>query len=113
MFKKAAVFTDIHFGLKGNSKVHNQDCEDFIDWYIKEAKANGKLDMFRASWIADYPDAENYLSLYYSKNFAPNGSNYFHFKSTLFDSLYNKAFTVIDIEERKHLYTTMVLLNGA
>ena len=38
MFKKAAVFTDIHFGLKGNSKVHNQDCEDFIDWYIQQAK---------------------------------------------------------------------------
>ena len=30
---------------------------------LKDAKANGKLDMFRASWIADYPDAENYLSL--------------------------------------------------
>lgn len=41
MFKKAAVFTDIHLGLKGNSKVHNQDCEDFVDWYIATAKANG------------------------------------------------------------------------
>ena len=48
---------------------------------LKESKANGKLDMFRASWVADYPDAENYLSLYYSKNFAPNGPNYTHFKS--------------------------------
>ena len=41
MFKKAAVFTDIHLGLKGNSKVHNDDCERFIDWYIAQAKANG------------------------------------------------------------------------
>ena len=32
---------------------------------LKSAKANGKLDFFRASWVADYPDAENYLSLYY------------------------------------------------
>ena len=39
---------------------------------LKDAKANGKLDLFRASWVADYPDAENYLSLYYSKNFDPN-----------------------------------------
>ena len=38
---------------------------------LKESKSKGKLDLFRASWIADYPDAENYLSLFYSKNFAP------------------------------------------
>tara|TARA_B100000780_G_scaffold278549_1_gene252481 strand:- start:2194 stop:3204 length:1011 start_codon:yes stop_codon:yes gene_type:complete len=51
LFKKAAVFTDIHFGLKGNSKVHNQDCEDFIDWYIKEAKANGcETGIFCGDW---------------------------------------------------------------
>ena len=34
LFKKAAVFTDIHFGLKNNSSIHNQDCEDYIDWFI-------------------------------------------------------------------------------
>ncbi|MDO5977724.1 ABC transporter substrate-binding protein [Flavivirga spongiicola] len=74
---------------------------------LRSARSNGKVDMFRSSWIADYLDAENYLSIFYSKNFAPNGSNYFHFKNTLLDSLYNKAFTITDIEERKHLYTTM------
>ena len=74
---------------------------------LRSARSNGKVDMFRSSWIADYLDAENYLSIFYSKNFAPNGSNYFHFKNTLFDSLYNKAFTITAIEERKHLYTTM------
>jgi peptide/nickel transport system substrate-binding protein len=63
--------------------------------------------MFRSSWIADYLDAENYLSLFYSKNFAPGGSNYFHFKNTQFDSLYNKAFTITNIDKRKHLYTKM------
>jgi hypothetical protein len=51
LFKKAAVFTDIHFGLKGNSKVHNQDCEDFIDWYIATAKANGcETGIFCGDW---------------------------------------------------------------
>ncbi|MCL6294404.1 ABC transporter substrate-binding protein [Jejuia spongiicola] len=74
---------------------------------LRSARSNGKVDMFRSSWIADYLDAENYLSIFYSKNFAPNGSNYFHYKSTVFDSLYNKAFTVTNIEERKLLYTTM------
>ncbi|RIA10128.1 peptide/nickel transport system substrate-binding protein [Flavobacteriaceae bacterium MAR_2010_72] len=74
---------------------------------LRSARSNGKVDLFRSSWIADYLDAENYLSIFYSKNFAPNGSNYFHYKSETFDSLYNKAFTIIDIEERKHLYTQM------
>ena len=74
---------------------------------LRSARSNGKVDMFRSSWIADYLDAENYLSIFSSKNFAPDGSNYFHYKSTQFDSLYNKAFTVTDIEKRKHLYTTM------
>ncbi|MCK8479455.1 ABC transporter substrate-binding protein [Psychroserpens algicola] len=74
---------------------------------LKDAKANGKLDMFRASWVADYPDAENYLSLYSSKNFAPNGPNYTHFRSEQFDAWYQKAFTVTDIKERELLYSKM------
>jgi hypothetical protein len=41
LFKKAACFTDIHFGLKSNSLEHNQDCSDFVDWFIKTAKSEG------------------------------------------------------------------------
>ena len=74
---------------------------------LRSGRSNGKIDLFRSSWIADYLDAENYLSIFYSKNFAPFGSNYFHFKNQLFDSLYNKAFTITDIEKRKLLYTKM------
>ena len=51
MFKKAAVFTDIHFGLKGNSRVHNEDCEEFIDWFIETAQANGcETGIFCGDW---------------------------------------------------------------
>jgi DNA repair exonuclease SbcCD nuclease subunit len=51
LFKKAAVFTDIHFGLKGNSRVHNDDCEKFIDWYINQAKENGcETGIFCGDW---------------------------------------------------------------
>lgn len=35
MFKKAIVWTDIHFGKKANSDIHNKDCMDFIDWIIE------------------------------------------------------------------------------
>ena len=51
MFKKLAVFTDIHFGLKSNSKLHNDDCEEFVDWYIEQAKKEGcETGMFCGDW---------------------------------------------------------------
>ena len=57
--------------------------------------------------MADYPDAENYLSLFYSPNFAPNGPNYMHYKNATMDSLYEKSLSIINIEERKLIYTQM------
>ena len=37
-FNKAACFTDIHFGNKNNSKQHNRDCAEFVDWFIQQSK---------------------------------------------------------------------------
>ncbi len=51
----------------------------------------GKALFFRASWIADYPDPENFLGVFYSKNFCPDGPNYTHFKDAQFDSLYERS----------------------
>jgi DNA repair exonuclease SbcCD nuclease subunit len=51
LFKKAAVFTDIHFGLKSNSLLHNQDCERFVDWFIATAQEQGcETGMFLGDW---------------------------------------------------------------
>ena len=51
LFKKVAVCTDIHFGLKSNSLQHNQDCSDFIDWFIATARAEGcETGMFLGDW---------------------------------------------------------------
>ncbi len=51
LFNKVACFTDIHFGLKSNSQVHNQDCEDFVDWYIAKAKEEGcDTGIFLGDW---------------------------------------------------------------
>ncbi len=51
LFKKVACFTDIHFGLKSNSSVHNKDCEDFVDWYIAKAKEEGcDTGIFLGDW---------------------------------------------------------------
>ncbi len=74
---------------------------------LKSAKSNGKVDLFRASWVADYPDAQNYLSLFYSGNFAPNGPNYTHFKDAQFDLWYEQAMLETDLIKRIDLYQKM------
>ncbi|GLB52301.1 peptide ABC transporter substrate-binding protein [Neptunitalea chrysea] len=74
---------------------------------LRQSKSTGKLAIFRASWIADYPDAENYLSLFYSKNFTPEGPNYTHFKNNLFDQWYEQAVKTTNTEERIALYQKM------
>ena len=74
---------------------------------LTQSISNGKVGFFKASWIADYPDAENYLSLFYSKNFSPGGPNYTHFKNAEFDKLYEAAFLETDDARRIELYKKM------
>jgi ABC-type transport system substrate-binding protein len=74
---------------------------------LRQAMATGKVDFFRASWIADYPDAENYLSLFYSSNAAPNGPNYSHFSSSVFDSLYDASASAVNDSLRTVMYRKM------
>ena len=51
LFKKAACFTDIHFGMKSGSRTHNQDCEDFVSWFCKTAKEEGaETCIFLGDW---------------------------------------------------------------
>ena len=57
---------------------------------------------FRGSWIADYPDAENYLSVFYSKNPAP--PNYTRYKNVAFDAIFEKAITENNDSLRYKLY---------
>jgi oligopeptide transport system substrate-binding protein len=73
----------------------------------RENVSNGKFKFFRKSWIADYPDPENYLSLFYSKFKAPSGSNYTHFNSPVYDSLYLLSLNTLKAEDRKGLYEKM------
>ena len=51
LFKHAACFTDVHFGNKNNSRQHNIDCEEFVIWFIEEAKARGcETCIFLGDW---------------------------------------------------------------
>ena len=69
--------------------------------------SSSRINFFRGSWIADYPDAENYLSLFYSKNFCPNGPNYTHFSDPFFDNLYELALSEVNDSIREKLYNKM------
>lgn len=74
---------------------------------MSEMVARGDVPFFRKSWIADYPDAENFLAPFYSKNFAPEGPNYTHFSNKEFDELYEKSQLELDDEKRYELYRKM------
>lgn len=74
---------------------------------LREMMAQSKASFFRGSWIADYPDAENYLSLFYSPNFCPSGPNYTHYSSPLFDKLYRDCISETNDSVRGAKYMEM------
>jgi len=74
---------------------------------LRQAVNAGEYLLFRKSWVADYADEENYMSLFYSKNFSPKGINFFHYYNPHFDNLYEAALTETDSEKKKKLYQEM------
>ena len=74
---------------------------------IRSMRTNGSLPFFRCSWVADYPDAENYLSLFTTSNFCPAGPNYTHYSNAKYDELYEKTLLCNDLQERARYYTEM------
>lgn len=69
---------------------------------LLELTSNSRASFFRGSWIADYPDAENYLSVFYSKNPAP--PNYTRYNNPAFDALFEKAIAETNDSLRYELY---------
>ena len=74
---------------------------------LSDAIANSKLNFFRKSWVCDYPDEENFLSLFYSKNGSPKGFNYTHFINPQFDILYEKSQSELNDSIRYEYYQQM------
>ena len=72
---------------------------------LLQKMAKSDVAFFRGSWIADYPDAENYLSVFYGKNPAP--PNYTRFKNKTYDALYERAISEQDKIKRITLYRQM------
>jgi peptide/nickel transport system substrate-binding protein len=74
---------------------------------FKERKNQGDLTFFRGSWIADYPNCENYFSCFYGSNKSPKGPNYTHFENTEFDRLYEQLLKSTNANDVIHLAAKM------
>lgn len=74
---------------------------------LLENIASGNIKFFRASWQGDYADPENYMALFYSKNFTPTGPNKCRFSNPEFDIYYEKALSEQNKNIRKKYYHKM------
>ncbi len=83
----------------------NVQVESMQKSLLLEQTSKSQALFFRGSWIADYPDAENYLSVFYSKNPAP--PNYTRYKNAAYDFLYEKSMAETNDSIRYNTYREM------
>ncbi len=83
----------------------------FQTWPAFLASVNkGEAQMYQMAWVGDYPDAENFLQLFHSKNFSP-GPNHSHYANSAYDAAYDAAMASLTREERnRHWRTCQELL---
>ncbi|MBE5318082.1 ABC transporter substrate-binding protein [Pedobacter sp. MR2016-19] len=74
---------------------------------LRDLMSKNSVNFFRGSWLADYGDGENFLSMFYSKNKVPYGPNYTAFYNKEFDQLFEKSYYEADNEKRFELYRKM------
>lgn len=74
---------------------------------LSQSIADSKVNFFRKSWVADYPDEENFFSLFYGKNWSPRGFNYTHYYNPQFDALFEKSLVEINDSIRYTYYQQM------
>ncbi len=67
---------------------------------------SGNIQLFRLSWVGDYPDAENFLQLFYSGNVG--GSNRVAFSDKKYDKMYEEIKNLPNTDKRTKLYYKMV-----
>ena len=74
---------------------------------LRDLMSKNNVNFFRGSWLADYGDGENFLSMFYSKNKVPYGPNYTAFYNKEFDRLFEQSYYEPDNEKRFALYRKM------
>lgn len=74
---------------------------------LRDLMSKNHVNFFRGSWLADYADGENFLSMFYSKNKVPYGPNYFAYYDADFDKLFEQSYYETDNGKRFELYRKM------
>lgn len=59
--------------------------------FLRQLRKDQEISCWRGSWIADYPDPENYLVCFETRNFSPNGPNYFHYSNASYDQMVQES----------------------
>jgi oligopeptide transport system substrate-binding protein len=70
---------------------------------LKQAVNSCEYNLYKKNWVGDYADEENFMSLFYSKNFSPQGVNYTHYKNIAFDL----AYEAVQIEKNDSIKNTL------
>ena len=111
LFKKAACLTDIHFGLKSNSITHNEDCLNFVDWFITKAKEEGcETCFFLGDWHNNRSTL-NIITLNYSLQALEKLNDNFdrvYFIPGNHDLYYRDRRDVQSVEFAKHLKNVVI-----
>jgi|SRR5690554_326047 len=96
-----AVAKSLKENLGVNVKIELVAFED-REKYIQD----GTAIFWRAGWVADYPDPENFLNLFYSGNIGDNSTtiNPFKYINPEFDAMFEKALAETNDEERMKLF---------
>jgi ABC-type transport system substrate-binding protein len=79
--------------------------------YIRR-EHDGETQVFWGGWVIDYPDAQNFLQLFYSPNKCP-GINSCNYQNPAFDRQYERILTMADSPERTALYEQMADMTTA
>lgn len=73
---------------------------DFYTWdAFLNAVNDGRVQMFRMGWVGDYPDAQNFLQLFHSRNIG-SGPNRSRYSNASFDREYDAAMASADEQAR-------------
>jgi UDP-2,3-diacylglucosamine pyrophosphatase LpxH len=111
LFKRAAVCTDIHFGLKSNSQTHNEDCLNFIKWFTQKAKEEGcETAFFLGDWHNNRASI-NIVTLNYSLRALEHLNDNFnrvYFIPGNHDLYYRDKRDVQSVEWAKHLPNVVI-----
>ena len=105
--------TDTYFRQTGQyfqrcmAKIGLEVKVEYYDWPTFQDRVKTRsTQMFAMGWVADYPDGESFLQIFYGPNSSP-GPNNFNYVNQEYDRLYRQVSTMSDSAERVGLYRRM------